>query len=153
VGEPLLDIDELGFLVKERRSQDGLSLRDAAESAEVSFNTLSRVERGHVPDLQTFHRIVSWLGLDPARFFGARRTDFRPTTQVIAEHLRHDPNLPPAAAEKIAALVQDLYASLVSRDTFAVHLRAARTFKPEVAEMLGGILSDIESALRSEDTG
>lgn len=153
MAESLLDIDELGELIKARRSRDQLSLRKAAEQAEVSFNTLSRVERGQVPDLQTFHRIVSWLGIDPARFFGPRRTEFQPTPRIIADHLRHDPNLPPAAAEKIAALVKDLYSSLVRLDTVAVHLRAARTFNPKAAEMLGSILGDIESALRLDDTG
>lgn len=145
--DELLNVEQLGAMVKARRERDGLTLRQAADQAEVSFNTLSRVEHGHVPDLPTFRRIVSWLGEDPGQFFDVGRVNYRATPDVIAEHLRHDPQLDPQAANKIAGLVRDLYSTLVSRDRLAVHLRAAKTFEPEAARMLADILRDVEDQL------
>lgn len=145
--DEFLNVEQLGAMVSERRERDGLTLRQAAEQADVSFNTLSRVERGHVPDLPTFHRIVSWLGVDPGQFFEVSREDFRPTPDVIAEHLRHDRHLDSQAADKIASLVRDLYTTLVSRDRLAIHLRAAKTFEPQAARMLADILRDVEEQL------
>lgn len=145
--DEFLDVDQLGGLVRERRERESLTLRAAAEQAEVSFNTLSRVERGHIPDLPTFHRIVAWLGEDPGRFFSVARVNHRPTPEVIAEHLRTDPRLNGHAAETIAALVRDLYTNLVTRNRVAVHLRAAKTFEPEAARVLAGILRDVEDQL------
>lgn len=147
-----LSVNELGSLVKSKREREGLGLREAASQAEVSFNTLSRVERGHVPDIETFRRIVAWLGLSPDRFFGPSRRRWDPTPEVIAEHLNADPNLPPEAAEKIAALVHDLYTNLARKENLTLHLRAARTFVPEAATSLGRLLEDIQEALLAEDS-
>lgn len=36
----------------------------------VSPATLSRVENGKVPDLETFSKVCRWLGEDPALFLG-----------------------------------------------------------------------------------
>jgi predicted transcriptional regulator len=47
-------VEQLGELVRERRAREGLSLRQAAATSHVSFNTLARVERGRVPDLTRF---------------------------------------------------------------------------------------------------
>ena len=47
-------VEELGSLVAAHRRDRGLSLRRAAEETGVAFNTLARIEKGHVPDLATF---------------------------------------------------------------------------------------------------
>src|SRR4051812_6665104 len=60
VDEPI-DIKALGLLVRNERERRGrLSLRAAAEQADVPFNTLARVEKGDLPDLANFRRIVAW---------------------------------------------------------------------------------------------
>jgi transcriptional regulator with XRE-family HTH domain len=148
--EPLR-IQELGLLIREKRQKEGLSLRDAAHLAEVSFNTLSRVERGHIPDVGNLKSIVAWLGLSPERFFGPLRKSWEPTPDVIAHHLRADLSLSPEAAEKIASIVGDLYSAL-ARKELTVHLRAAATFEPEAASLFAELLGQIQSALVSEDS-
>jgi transcriptional regulator with XRE-family HTH domain len=151
VGGDLLDIDQLGALVRKRRKELGLNLRDVAVETDVSFNTLSRVERGHIPDLKTFRKLVAWLGVDPGRFFELARIRFESTPEVVADHLRNDPFLPNQAAERIAGIVEDLYRELVRHEqTLTVHLRAAATFKPEAAKQLASLLGDLQSALESE---
>jgi len=48
-----------------------LGIRAAAREAGVSPATLSRIENGHVPDLETFERLCRWLGEDPNKFLDA----------------------------------------------------------------------------------
>ncbi len=151
--EPI-DIEALQMLVQQHRTQLGLSLRAAAEQAEVPFNTLARVEKGHLPDLANFTRIVDWLGLSPERFFQPSRLRTESTPEVIAYHLSRDPNLTDAAAEKIAGLVKELYGSLACRETeVKVHLRAAPTFTPQASRLLSDLLSDMQSRLMASDMG
>jgi transcriptional regulator with XRE-family HTH domain len=150
VGEPV-DIGQLQELVLSERKRRGLSLRGAAAQADVPFNTLARVEKGHLPDLANFRRIVEWLGLPPERFFQPTRVRTEDTPEVIAHHLARDPNLSTAAAEKIAGLVRELYASLAMADrSVRVHLRAASTFTPEAANLLGDLLDEIQRKLTAK---
>ncbi len=149
MSEPV-DIDQLQELVMSERKRRGLSLRAAAAQADVPFNTLARVEKGHLPDLANFRRIVEWLGLPPERFFQPSRVRTEDTPEVIAHHLARDPNLSMAAAEKIAGLVRELYASLAMTDrSVKVHLRAASTFTPDASRLLGELLDEIQGKLTS----
>jgi transcriptional regulator with XRE-family HTH domain len=147
VAQPL-DVEALQELVRAHRARTGLSLRLAAEEAEVPFNTLARVEKGHLPDLANFRRIVDWLGIEPERFFQPQRIRTENTVDVIAHHLARDPNLSSAAAERIAGLVQELYQNLARQeDRTRVHLRAASTFTPAAAGKLGDVLEAMQEEL------
>ncbi|SCL26529.1 Helix-turn-helix domain [Micromonospora nigra] len=150
VNDPI-DIELLGRLVHAERLRRGrLSLRAAAEQAEVPFNTLARVEKGDLPDLANFRRIVHWLGLPPERFFQPPRIRTENTPELIAHHLARDPNLTDAAAEKIAGLVRELYTSLVGKQQpIRVHLRASATFKPEASRKLSSLLQQLQQKLES----
>lgn len=53
----------LGDTLKAERRSRRLSLRDVSDETGVSVNTLSRVERGHLPDLKNYQRLVNWLGV------------------------------------------------------------------------------------------
>lgn len=59
-GEDLTDFS-LGSLVREKRGS--LSLRKQAFLLSISAATLSRIERGHRPDFETYQRIARWLEL------------------------------------------------------------------------------------------
>jgi transcriptional regulator with XRE-family HTH domain len=144
-----VDLDALRVLVRRRREQDGLSLRAAAAEAEVPFNTLARVERGHLPDLANFRRIVNWIGVPPERFFSPERVRADSTPDAIAHHLLRDPDLTTQAATQIASLVNDLYRNLVSPRLGRVHLRAASTFKPEASASLADLLARMQDELNS----
>jgi transcriptional regulator with XRE-family HTH domain len=63
-----LSIEELGKLVAAKRGPRGV--RAAAAEAGISSATLSRVENGHMPDLETFAKICRWLDRDPREFLG-----------------------------------------------------------------------------------
>ena len=145
-----LDLSDLGGLVAAERSKRGLSLRDAAVALDIPFNTLARVEKGHVPDLPKFKRLVEWCGADIQQFFEATETTSA-TTDAIAEHLHADRSLPPEAANQIAGIVNELYQALARPQTAAaVHLRAARTFRPDAARALGELISEMNESLVKE---
>lgn len=63
-------IDRLGQRILEKRA--GKGIREAANEVGVSSATLSRVENGKIPDLETFSRICRWLGEDPAIYLGMK---------------------------------------------------------------------------------
>ena len=145
-----LELNDLGQLVLAERNRRRLSLREAALAVGIPFNTLARVEKGHVPDLPKFKRLVEWCGADIKQFFEIQEKAAA-TTDLIAEHLQSDRNLPPEAAERIAGIVNELYQALARpQDVSAVHLRAAKTFRPEAARALGMLLNDLNEALIEE---
>ena len=147
-----LALGDLGHLVLAERTRRGMSLREAGLATDIPFNTLARVEKGHVPDLPKFKRLVEWCGADIRQFFEIHERATA-TTEAIAQQLRADRNLPPDAAERIAGIVDDLYQVLARpQEIAAVHLRAAKTFRPEAASALGALLSDLNGALAEEST-
>ena len=142
-----LELEELGRMVSAERRRRGISLRDAADELGIPFNTLARVEKGHVPDLPKFKRLVEWCGADIRQFFELQEKPAT-TTDIIAEHLKADQNLSPRAAEQIAGIVQELYEALARpHEVSAAHLRAAKTFRPDAARALGKLLNDLNEAL------
>ena len=145
-----LELRDLGPLVLAERNRRGMSLREAALATGIPFNTLARVEKGHVPDLPKFKRLVEWCGVDITQFFEVQEKAMA-TTDIIAEHLRADSNLPSGAADQIAAIVSELYQALARpQEIVAVHLRAAKTFRPDAARILGVLLNDMNEALTEE---
>lgn len=129
-----------------------MSLREAALATGIPFNTLARVEKGHVPDLPKFKRLVEWCGIDINQFFELHQKATA-TTDIIASHLRADRNLSTNAAERIAVIVNELYTALARpQGVVAVHLRAAKTFRPEAARALSALLSDLHNALLEDST-
>ena len=152
MSEHQFNVDDLGALVGARRREEKLSLREAAAQIEISFNTLARVERGHIPDLDNFRRIVAWLGLPAERFFVGPRVRYESTPELIAEHLRADPHLAASAAQQIEQLVRNLYTALATQDAvLAAHLRAARTFEPRAAALFGRLVEDMRRTLEQGD--
>lgn len=147
-----LRVQDLARLLRDRRATKGLGLRAAAEEAGVSFNTLARVERGHVPDIETFSRMARWVGHSPADFLQPASVTSDSTPDVIEAHLRGDPALSSDAAEAIAALVKELYGRLAepAEVATAFHLRAASTFRPEASVLFSELLTEMQLALLAE---
>lgn len=137
-------IANLASTLRARRREMRLSLRDLADQTGVSFNTLSRVERGHVPDLTNFQRIIDWLGMPAGAFLDAEPS----TPRAIARHLLSDRRLSQEGAAKIAEMVEEMYRNLASgQPGIAVHLRSARTFTPTAGALLADILGDMRAKI------
>jgi transcriptional regulator with XRE-family HTH domain len=148
-----LDVSELGRLVRQKRTDEHLSLRQAAALARVSFSTLSRIEDGAQPDLSTFMTLCAWLGVDPSRFFAATSRRSQSRLDQAIEHLVTDPALTHEAADRIASVVRDLYGALAQQAPaqhsapLALHLRGASVMRPGVPERLASVLKDMREAL------
>lgn len=144
-----LDVAQLGSMLRQHRGS--LSLRQAAESAGVSFSTFTRVESGSQPDLTSFTLLCAWLGVPPSQFFvsGAAR-EMEPIEEVIS-HLSSDPRLAPAAASRIADMLRSMYEALATSQqpgsVVACHLRAAAVMRPGVPERLNVMLGQMHAKL------
>ena len=61
-------LQNLGTVVREKRGSQGL--RTVAADIGTSAPTLSRIEAGKMPDLQTFRKLCLWLEVDPTSLLG-----------------------------------------------------------------------------------
>lgn len=64
------DANRISGRCRVKRALLRLSLREAAEQAEVSAATFSRVERGENYDVATLMRLCAWLGCSPNEALG-----------------------------------------------------------------------------------
>ena len=97
-------LQNLGTLVREKRGRRGL--REVAEEVGTSAATLSRIESGKMPDLQTFGKLCRWLEVDPASLLGVSSTnkdEGQPNTAVA--HLRARREIAPKTARALANVI------------------------------------------------
>ncbi|NKB69811.1 MAG: helix-turn-helix domain-containing protein [Candidatus Latescibacteria bacterium] len=117
------DAQHLAFLVKTKRGNTGLRTV-AKEIGGISPSTLSRVEQGKVPVLDTFIQLCKWLGVSPGLFMGDQKQEDDPITvpssgstpDKVAAHLRADRALDPKTAEAMAAMVRSAYEAALRGD-------------------------------------
>jgi transcriptional regulator with XRE-family HTH domain len=111
---PRLTLEAIGLKIIEKRGDRGV--REVAKEIGTSPATLSRVERGHLPDLETFGKICRWLGIDPGEVLGTK-TD-APTRPVasIQTHFRKDDAVNPKTAQALADLIVKAHQALVLMD-------------------------------------
>ena len=97
----------LGKLLVDRRG--GRGIREFAREIGISPATLSRIENGKLPDLETFSKICSYLRLDPAEVLQIDVEDARATQEssapVASIHFKADQALDRAAAADLGALI------------------------------------------------
>lgn len=107
-----LNADKLATLVRSKRGKRGLR-ETAKEIGKVSPSTISRVENGKTPDMETFLALCDWLEVPPAELINSteEKKDSN-TPEAIAIQLRADKNLDPAIADALASLVKAAYKDL-----------------------------------------
>lgn len=86
--ETTLNTELLATFIKEKRGSKGL--RETAQEIEnVSFSTLSRIEQGKVPDVDTFIKICQWLGVSADTFIiDSKELKEVPIKDKVIAHLR-----------------------------------------------------------------
>ncbi len=107
----------ISALIKAKRREEGIGLRDAAEASGVSASTLSRLERGaatSLPDSATLTKVGEWLGLSLASLLSEKEkaSGSEPeltTPEVVEVHLRADRELSPETAKALAEMFKTLY--------------------------------------------
>jgi transcriptional regulator with XRE-family HTH domain len=96
-----LPIEELGRLMAVKRG--GRGVRATAMDVGVSPATYSRVETGHMPDLETFAKICRWLERDPREFLGLEIEQNLPPQAVV--HFRKKKTIVPETAMALGELI------------------------------------------------
>ena len=107
-----LDMEKLANLVRNKRLTRGLR-ETAKEIGNVSPSTISRVENGKIPDMDTFLALCDWLEVPPAELIkNTEGEEALNTPEAITIQLRADKNLDPAIANALASLVKAAYKDL-----------------------------------------
>jgi transcriptional regulator with XRE-family HTH domain len=96
-----MTIQALGRRLHAQRASRGV--REVASEIGVSPATLSRVERGFLPDVETFSKICRWLGVDSGEVLGLKPA-VRPDVP-LAVHFRKDREIGPDTARALADLI------------------------------------------------
>lgn len=97
----MMTLESLGRLVAKKRGEQGI--RAAAKEVGISPSTLSRVENGHLPDLENYRKICAWLGIDPATVVG--KADVGARTNVARAHFKKDGAIRQETAAALAELI------------------------------------------------
>lgn len=106
-------LGQLAELVADRRGDDGL--RATAAEIGIAPATLSRVEQGHLPDLQNFSKICRWLKVDPSSILGLEEGPKRP---VAAVHFRKNQTVKLETAKALATMILAAQRALAARQEF-----------------------------------
>ena len=101
-------LDRIGPLVRERRGDRGI--REIAAEVGVSAATLSRIENGKLPDLDTFGKLCRWLDVDPRTILGCQAGDAASQVSnsrsgTLFAHWRADRALDPALSQALAEMM------------------------------------------------
>lgn len=104
-------LENLGRRVIEKRGAQGI--RAAAKEIGLSHATLSRVERGFLPDLENYKKICKWLGVDLEASPAPKKSQASGVAQV---HFRKKPTTSPDTAHALAELILAAQRALSSED-------------------------------------
>lgn len=99
-----ITLQNLGTIVRKKRGR--LGLREAAATIGTSAPTLSRIEAGKMPDLQTFGKLCRWLEIDPATLLGVEpQRPNSPYPQSAVAHLRAGKEISAPTARALARAI------------------------------------------------
>ncbi|MCU1239986.1 MAG: putative DNA-binding protein [Candidatus Acidoferrum typicum] len=113
-----IDVARLGRLVRKKREEDDLSLRDLAKITKMKIPTLSRIERGASKDVATasFLALSEWLGEDLEELrpqkpkpIVRKKKVVEHTPDIVEVYLRADKNLDRQTAEALSHLFRNAY--------------------------------------------
>lgn len=106
-----LNSELLSGMIKEKRGATGL--RDTAkEIGSISAATLSRIEQGKIPDVDTFIKICQWLETPTDTFIiSESQSTIASNKEHIVAHLRAEKELPAATVKMLLQMIDMAYAS------------------------------------------
>ena len=102
-----ISLSNLGTMVRKKRGDS--KLRETASSIGISAATLMRVESGRIPDVETFGKLCSWLGVDPGQFLGYKKSIIEGHSRAeplsIGAHFRADKTPKPETVKALAGMI------------------------------------------------
>ncbi len=114
-------LEQLGMAIKEKRGNRGL--REIAKEMGVSHTTLSRIESGRQPDLDTFSKICQWLEINPADIL-----NYNSSKPSVSNNNNNE----------------------MFTQSYSVQFRADRNFSPETAKKLGEMIMAVQKMINNE---
>lgn len=112
-------LEQLGIALKEKRGSRGI--REVAKEINISPATLSRIETGKQPDLETFTKACRWLNINPSDVLNF--ADSQNNSSNIDDSTPH---------------------------SFSVQFRAEKTLSPETAKRLGEMIIAAQNMIKNE---
>lgn len=107
--EKRLDIAALVAALDAQRDAKEISWRELARQSGVSASTLTRMQQGKLPDVNTFGALVEWLGLPADRFLTKKGETIEPEAHPLAVAstlLRGRKDMSPEAVKALEELVR-----------------------------------------------
>jgi transcriptional regulator with XRE-family HTH domain len=98
-----ITLSNLGAVVKQKRGTRGI--REVSKEIEISTATLSRIENGKLPDIETFTKACKWLGVDGGKILGCSQEETAPASVVPSFHLKTEKNPSKEAATALAEMI------------------------------------------------
>lgn len=106
-----LNTELLAGMLKEKRGNRGLRTV-ADEIGNVSFATLSRIEHGKIPDVDTFIKICKWLEVTTDTFIiGESKQQAISTKDQVVAHLRAERELSKETVNMLIKMIDMAYNS------------------------------------------
>ncbi len=99
-----MGMENLGKRLSQHRGSMGI--RAAAREIGISPTTLSRIEHGHVPDLNTLQKISEWMGADPAEFVGGNDQTSPNDRDALQIAFKKKSTVSPATSKSLANLIE-----------------------------------------------
>jgi len=109
-----LDVGALVAALDSKRRAKSFSWRQLGIKAGVSQSTLTRMQQGKRPDVDTFASLIRWLGMPAERFLksgktkGGDESELHPVALLSAQ-LRAEKEMSPKAREAVEELIQAAY--------------------------------------------
>lgn len=99
----MINMGNLGMHLKKKRGDKGI--REVAKEIGISHATLSRIENGKLPDIETFKKICEWLTIDPGDILGVTSAIKKSEPDKFSVHLRANKNLNNETANALATMI------------------------------------------------
>lgn len=101
-----IDSKKLSSMIKSKRGKQGL--RAAGKEIGISAPTLSRIEQGNLPDIETYVKLCEWLKV-PTDYFTTTTEPSLNTQDEVVASLRADKTLPQETVESIVNFINLAY--------------------------------------------
>jgi transcriptional regulator with XRE-family HTH domain len=114
MAEGKLDVGALVAALDSKRRAEELSWRQMAATAGVSQSTLTRMQKGKRPDVDTFASLIRWLGMPAEAFFKSENRKFKKASEphpvaLLSAQLRAKREMSPEALQAVEELIQAAY--------------------------------------------
>ena len=114
MGEAKLNVEALVAALDSKRRAKGLSWRQLAKRTGVGQSTLTRMQQGKRPDVDTFASLLQWLGMPAEDFLIAEGSKSKKASEphpvaMLSAQLRAKKELSPKALQAVEELIQAAY--------------------------------------------